>query len=136
MRFFLQNPALQVFYPWDTITSSVISEKLYDPFWRKCDYRPTYLRTGWQRWFHWPTFRVKPGVHAPPFKVQKPKVMSLSESSIRFLYFSCISLIAINPKCCRTSSSFIEKSQGSTIHLKSVRLCVRIQKFWRISRTR
>ena len=80
MRFF-HNPALSLFYSWNTTTSYAISEKSYRPFLRKSDYwltewldRPVDWMTGWltgwladwlNHWqwlFHRTPFHLKVGV--------------------------------------------------------------------------
>ena len=60
MRFFTKNPALSVFYPWGTLTSWEVSEKSYEPFWRKLIYLLTYWYNYiWQWWNHRTLFHLK-----------------------------------------------------------------------------
>lgn len=60
--FFLKNPTMRVFYPEDILTSRAISEKHYEPFWRKYDYWMTYWTTDWHWWFPRNSFCLKVGI--------------------------------------------------------------------------
>lgn len=60
--FFLKNPTMRVFYPEDILTSCAVSEKHYEPFWRKYDYWMTYWMTDWHWWFPRNSFCLKVGI--------------------------------------------------------------------------
>ena len=67
MRFFPKNLTLSIFYLSVTPTSWGISEKSYEPFWRKS----VYLLTYWQWWFHRIPFHLKAEVQKSTLEFQQ-----------------------------------------------------------------
>ena len=77
MRFFPKNPALSVFYPYSTLTSWEVSEKFYEPFWRK----HVYLLTYWQWWNHRTPFCPKAGIQKELTESRSNKYLNNHESN-------------------------------------------------------
>ena len=71
MRFFPKNLTLSIFYLSVTLTSWGISEKSYEPFWRKSVYLLTYWHTYWQWWFHRIPFHLKAEVQKSTLEFQQ-----------------------------------------------------------------
>ena len=71
MRFFPKNLTLSIFYLSVTSTSWGISEKSYEPFWRKSVYLLTYWLTYWQWWFHRIPFHLKAEVQKSTLELQQ-----------------------------------------------------------------